>query len=644
MSDKALLGKMAWRWSSRSEFLEHLAARPLNSWLLPLDSAERFSEILSCQYPDCVPSLIGAADDACDGKFDLFGHQVQYTNGMDWQRDPMSDWRWPVSYRERLDSLIWSPDPPADLTFSWELNRHQHFSYLGAAYWLTRDERYALAFICHVKSWIEQNPFQHGIHWHTSLEVALRAIAWTLGFQWFRNSSHVTESFKADFLKCLYQQLDFVLRHLQNQRSAVPNNHLLAELAAILIVGAVFPEFKEAVSWRKTGTELLLIHLAQQTHLDGVNKEQATGYHRFVVELLLVLVSLGRRGLLPRAHVLEETLEKMLDYLLYSTDPDGRLATWGDCGYVRALGMEPGEDYGDARWLLAAGAVLFQRADWKNFASSFGIQAYLLLGAEGLQVWERLPAGMPKQTSRAFPDGGVYILRESWDPQGDLMIFRCGPFGLGEAGKCSHAHCDLLSPQLWVRGRQILADPGTYTYSGPWRDQFRLTSAHNTLVVDGHEQAEPLSPFGWRRIPQAVCLEWVAGHQVTGSLITAPGALHRRRIEHLSSGIWQICDHLEGNGSHHLAWNFHFSPGLSLRWLADCRELAVEESNRLFVLIRPPVGITIWIKPGWHSRGYGFKELSHSIEGLWRGSFAGGQIEFTWEFVSVRDRDRGEAT
>jgi hypothetical protein len=637
MSDGALLGRLAGPWRTASGFLEHLAARPADSWLLPHGSTGCVKERLSKQYPEFVRDVIAAAQAACAGEFNLLGHTARYPDGMDWQRDPLSGWRWPVRYRERLDSLVWSPDPPADLTLAWELNRHQHFSSLGIAYWLTQDEHYTEAFTSQVRSWIDQNPFQHGIHWHSSLEVALRAIAWTLGSQFFRHSTLVQGPFGSAFLKSLYRQVDFVRGHLQTGHSAVPNNHLIAELAALAIAGAVFPEFAESGEWRKTGMEMLAEHIARQTHRDGVNKEQATDYHRFVAELLCILVSLGRRGLLPRVTILEETLEKMLDYLLYSTTPAGDTAQWGDCGYIRALGMEPDEDYGDARWLLAAGAVLCQRPDWKNVAGEFGVQAYWLLGEDGLEAWEGLPERPPESTSRAFPDGGVYILREDWSTTGDLSIFRCGPFGLGEAGKCSHAHCDLLSPLLWIRGRALLVDAGTYTYSGPWRNPFRLAAMHNTLIVDRREQADPLSPFGWSRVPRAACLEWVAGHRVVGSLVAAPGVRHTRAVIRLDSGAWQIDDRLEGEGCHHLVWNFHLAPSLSLSWDETPRKLVVEENGQRFAFILPPAGVKIQVKASWYSPTYGKKELAPLVEGTWWGEFAGGAMTFSWEFLFAGD-------
>ena len=49
-----------------------------------------------------------------------------------------------------------------------------------------------------------------------------------------------------------------------------------------------------------------------------------------------------------------------------------------------------------------------------------------------------------------------------------------------------HGHCDALSVILNVNGKNLLIDPGTYTYTGDqeWRAYFRGSSAHNTVTVD----------------------------------------------------------------------------------------------------------------------------------------------------------------
>jgi hypothetical protein len=67
--------------------------------------------------------------------------------------------------------------PPADAKLIHELNRHQHLPRLAKAFFITGDELYASEAIDQIQSWIEQNSKWNGIHWQSSLEIALRSMS-----------------------------------------------------------------------------------------------------------------------------------------------------------------------------------------------------------------------------------------------------------------------------------------------------------------------------------------------------------------------------------------------------------------------------------------------------------------------------------
>jgi len=73
----------------------------------------------------------------------------------------------------------------------------------------------------------------------------------------------------------------------------------------------------------------------------------------------------------------------------------------------------------------------------------------------------------------------------------------------GEIGSLAggHGHADTLSVQLAAEGRLWLIDPGTGAYVGGCglRERLRGTSAHNTMTVDGRQQADSAGPFSWGR-------------------------------------------------------------------------------------------------------------------------------------------------
>ncbi len=79
----------------------------------------------------------------------------------------------------------------------WELSRHQHLVLVAQAFTLTGDARYSQFAIGQIRSWLAENPFQCGINWASSLEVAFRALSWVWIFHLL--GSEMDAAFKTEF-------------------------------------------------------------------------------------------------------------------------------------------------------------------------------------------------------------------------------------------------------------------------------------------------------------------------------------------------------------------------------------------------------------------------------------------------------------
>jgi hypothetical protein len=635
MSDASLLARINGNFQTVDNLLVHLASRTASSFTLPHESAEETDGLLRQHYPQYMLDVLAAADAACKNQMSLLGHVFNYPKGVDWQADPVTGWRWPLLYRTRMSAYV-GASRPVDLILFWELNRHQHFISLGIAYWLTGKSCYVDAFIDQFQSWIKANPLRHGINWYYPLEVSIRLISWTIAFQFFRGSPKFQQEAGSAFLKSVWQQADFLSKHLQPVRvkDDVPNNHMMAELSGLILVGTVFPEFNAAAEWCETGLRLLVEQAQAQVYPDGVHKEQAAGYHRFVAELLLLVFAINCRGGVRRVSALEKTLEQMIDYMLFSLTPVGTNPMWGDSDFGRALGLGQNKDFWDFRPLLSAGAVLFGRADWKFAADGFDEESFWLLGSDGLRRWAELDVQAPLQTSRAFPQAGHYVIRDSWAKDSDVAFFRCGAFGLGGEGHCAHAHSDLLSFELWVRGQPLLVDSGTFTYHGALRDYFRCSSAHNTLTVDGRDRAVPQPNFNWRQISEARCVDWAEGH-VAGAL-NFSGVEFVRNLSHPRSGIWILSDTFSGNDEHKIEWFFNFAPDLDVELLEAGHTLKIIKEGKPFLLVHAPdSGICMQLVDGWHSRQYAVKQRARKLHAQWQGVLKEQGEVFCWRFELI---------
>jgi uncharacterized heparinase superfamily protein len=99
-------------------------------------------------------------------------------------------------------------------------------------------------------------------------------------------------------------------------------------------------------------------------------------------------------------------------------------------------------------------------------------------------------------------------MRGGWDDKANQMIVDVGPLGcLFSSG---HGHADLLSLQCAAAGQPCVVDAGNYCYTSEaeWREFFRSTAVHNTVMIDGHSQCETTGPFRWRWRPQVLLREW----------------------------------------------------------------------------------------------------------------------------------------
>jgi uncharacterized heparinase superfamily protein len=209
----------------------------------------------------------------------------------------------------------------------------------------------------------------------------------------------------------------------------------------------------------------------------------------------------------------------------------------------------------------------------------------------------------------AFPLSGIYVLEDA-----DLWcLLDCG--GVGQRGNGGHAHNDTLSFVLFARGREIVTDPGTYTYTGDpaARDDFRRTRAHSTVEIDGKE----INRFVDGRLftlvdedrPACEAVELGGGRQrVTarhhGYSKLADPVVHRRTWE-LSGGALTVRDHLECRGEHQAVVTFPLAEGARVvgadpsrtRLRAADVEIAVVQIDGPALRLRP--------EPGAVSPGYG---------------------------------------
>jgi hypothetical protein len=549
--------------------------------------SQNISPIFRTRWPEMAQRLIEKADRITAGKFDLLGFkQLSFGNPIDWHLEPTSGKRIPLVHWSKLDYL--DSDIAGDKKVTWELNRHQYFVTLGQAYWLTGDEGYAQTFAAHLDSWMDANPPKLGINWASSLEVAFRSMSWLWAFNFFKSSP----SLNAETTKRAWKFLYLKARHLESYLSTYfsPNTHLTGEALGLFFLGTLLPEFKEAKRWQDLGARILVEQLATHVRSDGVYFEQTSYYHRYTTDFYLQFLVLARANHFDLPRQVEESLVLLLDHMMYITRPDGTTPLFGDDdgGRLTMLDDRPANDF---RATLAVGAAVLNRGDYKFVADSAAESLLWLLGAEGLERFEAIAAKPPAETSKAFREGGYFVMRDGWTRDSNYLLFDCGPHG---SLACGHAHADALSIDVAARGKTVLVDPGTYTYTGAkeMRDWFRSSHAHNTVTLDGEPSSVPAGAFSWNAIAQCSLRKWVTDERydfVSGEHDGFKPSRVIREILFWKPHFWVVRDLLLSSGRHQVdvRFNTDLKSNLDIKCFGN-GELVEEE--------------------GWVSHCYGQKE------------------------------------
>src|SRR5690606_11140239 len=109
-------------------------------------------------------------------------------------------------------------------------------------------------------------------------------------------------------------------------------------------------------TWSRDALESQIL---AQTHADGGPREQAVGYHLFVLQFFLLAALCAHEAGAPLSDAYQARLKQMFEFLATLGGGGARLVEFGDAddGYVLDLDADP-HDY--RPWLTAA-AVWFER-------------------------------------------------------------------------------------------------------------------------------------------------------------------------------------------------------------------------------------------------------------------------------------------
>ncbi|MEQ8195769.1 MAG: heparinase II/III family protein [Rhodospirillales bacterium] len=536
---------------------------------------------------------------------------------IDWHLDFKSGFRWPEN---RVAAMIaYGHDTGADVKVPWELARLQHLPQLALAFIAAKQnspgfeapERYAREFADQTLDFLAANPPGFGVNWSCTMDVAIRAANLLLTFDLFKGRGHkFDEAFTREFTAAVWAHGRHIVRNLEWAED-FRGNHFLADVVGLAFAAAYLPQTPETDVWLAFAVYHLVTEVEHQFAEDGSNFEASTSYHRLSSEMVVfataLVLGLSERRLkalqsydhrlwkyappLPPAPLIFydppvrregdavdspfpgwyfERLERMAEFAMHATKPDGAIVQIGDNDSGRLFKLSPNhraltraqakarypaleerddlpetywdEDDLDRRALVAAINALFGREDLAGFHADAGradaaIVKSLARGAQiagaappkplGRRIAKPAPADDPQQPAAAeihiplseagihdglqniaYPDFGLFI----WRSPRFFLSVRCGP--VGQEGRGGHAHNDQLAIELWIDGADWLRDPGSglYTPDLAVRNAYRSVRAHATpRIISGEPASLGLGVFRLEDNAHATCHRFDAG-------------------------------------------------------------------------------------------------------------------------------------
>jgi uncharacterized heparinase superfamily protein len=279
--------------------------------------------------------------------------------------------------------------------------------------------------------------------------------------------TNLDHDFRSRIWTNLAQQTEYLSRNLETH---LLGNHILENAVTLAFLGTLF-KGEIAQNWKRIGYRELSAQIPEQILPDGLHFEASPMYHLRVVYLLSLLQSLGESDLKSLTTAPLASSVKALKDVLH---PDGNIALLNDS----AIGI-----YHDPKTLL-------------NFADSALAQHQ-----------------EPEQTTHSPRHSGSWSLESSGyygyrDDSGNYIICDAGPIGPDYIP--GHAHADIFTYELSLKGCRVIGDTGNFDYlESPSRSLSRSTRAHNTVEIDGTDQCDMWGTFrvGQRVSPREVQFE-----------------------------------------------------------------------------------------------------------------------------------------
>lgn len=465
--------------------------------------------------------IIEIADLASKGIINGFSSvQMDYGFPIQWQLNPLTGKSCDI--RKKWFEIPDFDRERGDIKAIWEISRFSHFFAIARAYLLTNDSKYAEAYFGEIEDWVLNNPYSFGANYKCGQECALRLISCLLTYPCFQNRAKETDiSNIKTIVSGSYRK---ILSNFFYAHRCIRNNHTISELVGMIIGSWCCKDDKRMEYAYRTLDAV--VH--EQFLDDGGYTQQSFNYQRLaLMDLEIVLAIRNKTGMDISNNAKDRVLKNALQ-LFQCQDQSGDVP-----------------NYGSNDGALILPLTIFGYRDFRPGINAiyFMLQGCSLYNDPFLEE-ELLWLGVLRNNDHAFKES---INRVSVDyPKTGLSVFRSDRHWMMVVCKREMHHMDNGHIDLWIDGKNILCDAGSYSYASDLGRELYSNVSHNTAYCKGLTQIRRIGAFAVYGQPKINRREWHKD-SIEFEIEYSTGYIHKRRIE-VGTDRYDIIDEVISSG------------------------------------------------------------------------------------------------
>ena len=326
--------------------------------------------------------------------------------------------------------------------------------------------------------WCGKNPPYYGPNWKCGQEASIRVMHLAVAAL-LLDQVQSPEAGLRELVRLHLKRIAPTVGYAKAQN----NNHGTSEAAALFIGGSWLAALgeRDGAGWAGIGRRMLEERVQRLVGAQGTFSQYSLNYHRLMLDTLS----------------LAETWRRLLGLPEFSSCWQGRALAASE--WLRHMvdplsGEAPNVGHNDGARLLQ-----LDRSPYRDFRPSVQLATALFAGKRAYApegIWDHTLRwlGVPLPDEEAGPvgdyiadDGGFAVFR-----RGPAMVLMRYPRFRFRPGQADALHLD-----LWLNGRNLLRDGGSYSYFAgeQWTGYFGGVESHNTVQFDGRDQMPRLGRF-----------------------------------------------------------------------------------------------------------------------------------------------------